>query len=45
MSGAIRLNNVILNHLLKLLPDMNEDNRLTLGDDDHRLTARQERST
>lgn len=31
MSDAIRLNKVILNHLLNLLPDMNEDNRLTLA--------------
>ncbi len=31
MSDATRLQNVILNHLLKLLPDMGEENRLTLA--------------
>lgn len=31
MSDATRLHNVILSHLLKLLPDMLEDNRLTLA--------------
>lgn len=31
MSDAARLHHVILSHLLKLLPEMLEDNRLTLA--------------
>jgi hypothetical protein len=31
MSDAVRLNKAIMSHLLKLLPDMLEDNRLTLA--------------
>jgi hypothetical protein len=31
MSDATRLQNVILSHLLKLLPDMMAENRLTLA--------------